>query len=72
MKEARSSKVKSKVLMLWRWILGMPGSLVRRAQLIQLKIKKLEFLAWACIGKEHVTRSKAGLELRTLASVLTS
>lgn len=48
--------VKSKVpyadveVMLWRWIPGMPGSLVRRAQLIQLKIKKLEFLAWACIA----------------------
>lgn len=28
----------------------MPGSLVRRVQRIQLKIKKLEFLAWACIA----------------------
>lgn len=36
--------------MLWRWIPGTPGSLVRRVQLIQLKIKKLEFLAWACIA----------------------
>lgn len=56
MEEARTSKVKSEVpyadveAMLWRWIPGMPGSFVRRAQLIQLKIKKLEFLAWACIA----------------------
>lgn len=40
----------------------MPGSHVRRAQLIQLQIKELEFLPWACIAliEKRVCGQKQG------------